>query len=65
MSMDDDDNVPRTPKSRLQKLMLDPLGIAELQAYIEELKDEIARAEADIARKQGHRSSADAVFRRP
>lgn len=65
MAMDDDDNVPRTPKFRLQKLVLDPLGIAELQFYIEELRDEIARAEAEIARKQTHRGTADAVFRRP
>jgi uncharacterized small protein (DUF1192 family) len=65
MAMDDDDNLPRTPKSRLPKLLLDPLGIAELQSYIAELKDEIARAEAEITRKQTHRSSADAIFRRP
>lgn len=64
MVIDDDENVPRTPKSRLQKLLLDPLGIAELQSYIEELKGEILRVEAEIARKQSHRSSADAVFRR-
>lgn len=65
MAVDDDDNLPKVPKSRVQKLLLDPLGLAELQSYIEELKDEIARAEAEIARKQTHRSSADAVFRRP
>jgi len=40
-------------------------GIAELRDYIDELKAEIARVEADIDRKQGHRSAADAFFRRP
>ena len=50
---------------RLPKLLLDPHGIAELQSYIAELKDEIARAEAEITRTQTHRSSADAIFRRP
>jgi uncharacterized small protein (DUF1192 family) len=43
--------------------VLDTLGIAELRDYIVELRDEIARVEADIDRKQGHRSAADAFFR--
>jgi uncharacterized small protein (DUF1192 family) len=65
MAMDDEDDLPRAPKSRLPKLVLDPLGIAELQSYIAELKEEIVRAEAEITRKQGHRGAADAIFRRP
>lgn len=64
MAIQDDEELPR-PKARLEKLLLDPLGIAELQAYIEELKGEIARVEAEIARKQSHRSSADSFFRNP
>jgi uncharacterized small protein (DUF1192 family) len=36
-----------------------------LRAYIEELRAEIARVEADIASKQSHRSAADAFFRKP
>jgi uncharacterized small protein (DUF1192 family) len=64
----DDDNPweapPRKPV-RLEKLLLDTLGIEELQLYITELREEIARVEADIERKQGHRSAADAFFRRP
>ena len=52
-------------RARLEKLVLDTLGIEELRDYISELKDEIARVEADIDRKQGHRSAADAFFRRP
>ena len=34
------------------------LGFSDMQA-------EIARVEADIGRKQGHRSAADAFFKRP
>ncbi len=65
MAIDDEDELPKLPKSRLQKPILDSLGVAELTAYIEELKGEIVRVEAEIARKQSHRSSADAFFRRP
>ena len=64
MALDDEDNLPKKPQARLPKLLLDPLGIAELRAYIEELKGEVVRVEAEIARKQTHRSSADAFFRR-
>jgi uncharacterized small protein (DUF1192 family) len=35
-----------------------------LIAYIGELHDEIARAEAAIARKQDHRAAADQFFRK-
>ena len=60
----DEDEGPVRKRLRLEKLVLDTLGIAEMREYIEELKAEIARVEADIDRKQGHRSAADAFFRR-
>jgi uncharacterized small protein (DUF1192 family) len=59
-----DEELPR-PKTRLVTPPLDPLGVEELQTYITELRQEIARAEGEIARKQDHRSAADSVFRRP
>ena len=62
--MDEEEGPPRK-RTRLEKLVLDTLGIEELRDYIAELKAEIERVEADIARKQGHRSAADAFFRRP
>jgi uncharacterized small protein (DUF1192 family) len=61
----EEDEGPARKRSRLEKLVLDALGIEELRDYIVELRDEIARVEADIDRKQGHRSAADAFFRRP
>lgn len=64
MARDDDEALPRPP-SRLERLPLDMLGIEELNAYIGELKAEITRVEADIARKQSHRSAADSFFRKP
>jgi uncharacterized small protein (DUF1192 family) len=63
--MIDEEEGPVRKRVRLEKLVLDTLGITELREYIDELKVEIARVEADIERKQGHRSAADAFFKRP
>lgn len=62
--MMDEDDGPVRKRVRLEKPVLDTWGIDELHAYIGELKEEIARVEADIGRKQGHRSAADAFFKR-
>ena len=59
-----EDDLPRPTPRRLQDLKLDGLGVEELEAYIAELRAEINRVEAEIGRKRGHRSAADAVFRR-
>jgi uncharacterized small protein (DUF1192 family) len=60
----EEDEGPIRKRARLEKPVLDMLGIAELREYIDELNAEIARVEADIERKQDHRSAADAFFRR-
>jgi uncharacterized small protein (DUF1192 family) len=39
-------------------------GVAELNAYIANLSAEIERAKAMIQSKQGHRSAADAFFKK-
>ena len=62
---DIDEDLPVRKRTRLEKLVLDTIGIDELRDYIGELNDEIARVEADIDRKQSHRSAADAFFKRP
>ena len=62
--MEEDDDTPKRIR-RLEPLPLYPLGVSELKSYIEELRTEIARAEAEIGHKQGHRSAADAFFKRP
>lgn len=61
------DDEPAEPRrqARLTRLTLDSLSVEELEAYIGELRAEISRVESDITRKQSHRSSADAFFRRP
>jgi uncharacterized small protein (DUF1192 family) len=60
-----EDDEPLMKRRRLEPLLLDSLGIEELRSYIDELRTEIARVEADIGRKGSHRSAADAFFKRP
>ncbi|MCX7381378.1 MAG: DUF1192 domain-containing protein [Alphaproteobacteria bacterium] len=62
MSIEDD--LPRPKPARLTPPLLDPLGVAELEAYIGELEAEITRVRADIARKGSHRAAADLFFRK-
>lgn len=59
--MDTDDLDPITKKPKLRNL--DPLGVEDLQKYILELQTEIARVEADIAKKKKHLSAAESLFK--
>jgi uncharacterized small protein (DUF1192 family) len=61
--MIDEDETPKKPAARLAPLPLDLLGLAELEAYREELRAEIHRVETEMARKESHRNAADAFFR--
>jgi uncharacterized small protein (DUF1192 family) len=61
--MAEEDDLPIRKPRRLERLVLDTLGIEELRDYIGELREEIARVEADIERKQHHRNAADAFFK--
>jgi len=60
MAMDDDE-VPK-PRS-FEAKNLEPLSIAELNDYIDELESEIERARQAIAAKTGQRGAADSIFR--
>ena len=60
--MDEEDLLPLRKKP--PKKDLTPLGVAELEAYIVELEEEIARARVEIAAKRKQRSGADALFKR-
>lgn len=60
--MFDEEEAKPKPK-RLIIPAFDSWGVAELNLYIEELRTEIGRAETEIGRKQGHRSTADAFFK--
>jgi uncharacterized small protein (DUF1192 family) len=59
--MDTDDLDPKTKRPKLRNL--DPMGVEELQNYIVELKEEIARVEADIVKKKQHLSAAASLFK--
>lgn len=59
--MDFDELEPLKKKPVLRNL--DPMSIEDLQAYIAEMKEEIARVEAKIAAKQAHLSAAAGLFK--
>jgi uncharacterized small protein (DUF1192 family) len=63
--MAEEEDLPIRRRPRLERLVLDTLGIEEMQDYIGELREEIARVEADITGKQRHRNAADAFFKSP
>jgi|HigsolmetaAR204D_1030405.scaffolds.fasta_scaffold24443_2 uncharacterized small protein (DUF1192 family) len=59
--MDADDLEPRKrPQSALN---LEAMSVGELEEHIAALEAEIARARAEIDRKQSHRSAAESLFR--
>jgi uncharacterized small protein (DUF1192 family) len=59
----DDEEVRPAKKKRLEPFSLDALSIDDLRAYISELTAEIARADAEIAKKEGARGHADSFFK--
>ncbi|HWA44810.1 MAG TPA: DUF1192 domain-containing protein [Hypericibacter adhaerens] len=61
--MDPEELEPRKKPATLRDL--EPLSIAELEGYIEELKTEIKRVEAKIAAKRSHLGAAAAFFKAP
>lgn len=64
----EDDNLPlrgEDPLAKLTRQDLDPLSIAELDARIAMLQQEIARCENKKTSATRHLSAADALFRKP
>lgn len=59
--MDAEDLEPRHKPKVLKNLEV--MSIEALGEYIEELKAEITRTEAEIARKETARSAAESVFK--
>jgi uncharacterized small protein (DUF1192 family) len=60
----DEDDRPRKKISHEIGQDLTLLSVAELGERINLMREEIARLEADIARKQATRSAADAFFKK-
>lgn len=59
--MFDDDLEPRTKKPKLRNL--DNMSVEELKEYIEAMKAEIVRVEAEISKKQKHMDAAASLFK--
>ena len=62
MRLEDDLPTPK-PANRFVPRNLEPMAVAELREYIDDLRAEIARVEADIAKKSHSRNAAVAFFR--
>jgi len=60
----DDDDRPKKKVSHEIGQELALLSVAELESRIALMREEIARLEADIAKKQASRSAADQFFKR-
>ncbi|MBI3441386.1 MAG: DUF1192 domain-containing protein [Proteobacteria bacterium] len=57
----DDDQDPKTKKPK--PCVLDHLSILELNEYIQQLREEILRVEANIQKKEKHKAAVDALFK--
>ncbi len=60
--MDEAELEPQRKPAQPKDLSL--MGVAELEAYIAELENEIARVRVEITAKLGQRRGAEALFRR-
>ena len=60
--MDPEDLEPRKKPVALKNL--EPISVEELEAYIGDLENEIARVRGAIAAKKSVRSGAESLFRR-
>lgn len=59
--MFDDELEPQKQSKPLKNL--EPLSLDELAVYIQEMKEEIVRTEAEIERKKKHMDVASSVFK--
>lgn len=57
----EEDMLPQKQPAKLKNLV--DMSIAELEQYIEDMKTEIKRVEADIARKKAVMAAASGLFK--
>jgi uncharacterized small protein (DUF1192 family) len=62
--MDWDDLKPKAPKGVMLGESLESLSVAELEARIVALQQEIDRVRAELAAKRAHEAAAAAIFKR-
>lgn len=60
--MDEEELLPRRPTPKPRDLT--SMAITELEAYIQSLEEEIARARQEIQAKHKHRGGAEGLFKR-
>lgn len=53
------------PVNRFTPPVIDRWGVDELRAYIAELREEIARVEREIGKRDASKAAADLFFRKP
>ncbi len=58
-----DDLEPRGPNKKVTPRNLEPMAVSELEEYIERLKAEIARVEAQIQAKKSQAKGAASLFK--
>lgn len=63
MSWTDEDNLPRR-RQVLERPRFDGWDVGQLREYIEDLKGEVARAEAAIEAGLAQKKAAEAFFRK-
>jgi uncharacterized small protein (DUF1192 family) len=62
--MDWDDLKPKAPKGVTLGESLESLSVAELEARITALQQEIERVRVELAAKKAHEAAAAAIFKR-
>ena len=65
MAMAIEDEEVKKPVTASVPRRLDGLSVEELEAWIGALKLEIARTEAELARRRDVRGAAEALFKKP
>lgn len=60
----EDPEGPR-PGNRFTPPVIERWGVEELRAYIAELREEIGRAEREIAKRDASKAAADLFFKPP
>ena len=60
-----EEDLPKPSRNLLVPPPLESLGVAELNAYINDLEAEIVRVKAKITAKDAHRAAAAGFFKNP
>jgi uncharacterized small protein (DUF1192 family) len=62
MAMDEEDLAPRRMPAK--KRDLGPMSVGEMQAYIVDLEEEIARVRLEIGKRERHRAGVEGLFKK-